>query len=245
MDTLYTKAYIKEHNDGGFTAIASTEAEDRMGEVMEVQGWDLKDFKQNPILLAFHDHTKPIGKVTKIWVEKAAKPKLMFKGWISDATETARGVKRLMADGVLSAFSVGFKPLDMDGNRFTKQQLLEISVVSVPANQEALMLAYKSLKGNVSEEVMNQLGVPAGLLERLDDLESRVETVVKGLSHLNPHQGRSRIAKERATYLKVIERAASASLSEKRLDPVMARRIKVIKQATDTLIRSNKGDLHG
>lgn len=247
MDKLYTDAFVKEHDAEGFIAIASTEVQDRAGESIEVAGWDLKNFKSNPVLLAFHDHTQPIGKVTKIWVEKSNKPKLMFKAWISDATETARGIKRLMGDGVLRAFSVGFKPYDQDGTKFTKQELLEISVVSVPANQEALRLAYKSLKEEgLSDDTMQKLGVPSGLIEEVDSLKKEIsevkeiaETAVKGLSYLNPQPGRSR---QRAHLLKTIAKAADKELTIKKDGP-SARRLKVIKRVTDELIRDNKGDL--
>jgi hypothetical protein len=34
----------------------------------------------------------------------------------------------------------------MEGNTYTQQELLEISLVNVPANPDAMMLAYKNLK---------------------------------------------------------------------------------------------------
>ena len=49
--------------------------------------------------------------------------------------------------GVIKTLSVGFKPLESpDGITFTKNELLEVSMVNVPANADAMTLAYKSLK---------------------------------------------------------------------------------------------------
>lgn len=57
MNQLYTKAEIQEKTQEVFTAIASSEVEDRQGEVVKQSGWNLKNFKNNPILLYMHDHT--------------------------------------------------------------------------------------------------------------------------------------------------------------------------------------------
>lgn len=123
MNQLYTKAEIQEKTQEVFTAIASSEVEDRQGEVVKQSGWNLKNFKNNPILLYMHDHTKPIGKATRVWIDKTTgKPMLKFKGFISDATEETKGYKRLVEDGILNSFSVGFRPLEMDGNEITISQ---------------------------------------------------------------------------------------------------------------------------
>ena len=86
----------------------------------------------------------PIGKVLKIWTEgKGKKAKLMFRPQFDMADEFARDIYRKFKDGFLNAFSVGFKPLEIDPTGeflvYTKSELLEISAVPVPANQEALV----------------------------------------------------------------------------------------------------------
>ena len=48
------------------TGHASTSDEDRSGDVIVSEAWNnpkaLKDYLKNPIILAFHDMSKPIGK---------------------------------------------------------------------------------------------------------------------------------------------------------------------------------------
>lgn len=158
MKQKFTKAHIvkQDQKSGTFTAIASTATVDRHGEIVSPEGWDLANFKKNPVLLWSHDHTIPaIGKATKIWVEGFGESaKLMFEGIWQTVTEEGKAAAQLVAEGILNSFSVGFIPTDMVGNTYTQQQLLEISLVNVPANPDAVMRSYKSLKENgFSEEV--------------------------------------------------------------------------------------------
>lgn len=247
---FYTKAEVEKLEGEEFTAIASSEVEDRHGEVVELQGWQLGNFKKNPILLFNHWADLPIGKATKIWKSKS-NGKLMFKGIISDATQTAREIKQLMSEGILNSFSVGFKALDMTDNRFTKQELLEISVVSVPANPEAQTMAYKTLKeSGFTNDDMERIGISAGLVEKMDSFESKLEEVseraelaVKGLKHLDPHlRSNQRVAKDRLYYQKVAVKAADKLVSG---DQDVARQAKTIKRAIEKTIVSLKGELNG
>lgn len=254
---VYTKAYVEKIDKDEITAIASSSVEDRQGEIVDVSGWDLSSFKAAPRLLWGHDHQKlPIGKVTKIWVQKST-DRLMFKAVFQEVTEMGRAVKKLFEQGFLNTFSVGFKPIDSEhdpdtksGTRYTKQELLEISVVNVPANPQAMTLAYKSLEedglegeankifGESTVFLMNEMD---SVKERLAKAEELAESAVKGLQFLNPHNGRSREAKQRAFMLKVIAKAADKELTVRKGDE--AKRIRIIKQATDQLILANKENL--
>lgn len=248
----YTKAEIKE-KDGKIVGIASSSVEDRQGEVVAVDGWDLKNFKKAPRLLWAHDHTEPaIGKVSKIFYEGTGKSKkLMFEAIFQDVTEKARAIRQLVQDGFINTFSVGFKPLEMDGNTITKSELLEISVVNVPANPEAMMLAYKSLKSaGLGEDVIKQVGVEyeedptiVQLREELAAVKETAELAVKGLSHLNPQRSKHEVVTQRLQWSKVIAKAADKLLVEQRGNTKTVSMAKVIKRSSEMLIRSHKGDL--
>lgn len=130
-------------------AIASTESRDRMGDVILADGWEIENFKKQPRLLWGHEqHSLPIGKVTDIGVQNK---KLVFNAEFVDG-ETypfAQQVRKMMEKGFLNTFSVGFIPLDFDGEgRISRAELLEISVVNVPANAEAATRSaeYKSFE---------------------------------------------------------------------------------------------------
>ena len=142
--------------------ISSTSV-DRDGDVLLPSGLDLKDFRHNPVLLWSHNGDQlPIGKVPHIeprhddvvaTVIFADRPKSLPKTseWPADT------IHDLFQQGVLKAFSVGFSvPIGgfrmaekRDQARFgegvrrviTRWKLAELSVVSVPANQDAVALA--------------------------------------------------------------------------------------------------------
>lgn len=252
----YTQAVIEKAVDGEFTAIASTASEDRHGEIVEVEGWDLKAYKANPVIMFGHKHDEPpIGKATRVWIDKTgAKPILKFKAVISDATQRAREIKQLMEEGIMKTFSVSFRALDAEGNRFTKQELLEISAVNVPANADAQLLAFKSLhEAEFSEEEMKDVGVQTEwvkvvgqLQERVQIVEGKADTAVKGLQHLASPKGRdSQVVTERLALAKLIAKASDQLLSKPMSRTKRERLVKAVKLASENLIVSHKDELNG
>ena len=255
MNKLYTKAQIKEKADGEFTAIASSEIEDRQGEIVKQAGWNLKNFKDNPVLLYMHDHTKPIGKATRIWVDKSGtKPLLKFKGFISDATDELKGYKKLVEDGILNSFSVGFRPLEMEGNEIIKSELFEISLVSVPANPEARLLAMKSLEdaGFDSKVINKVIGEESEVTElkaeveqlkkTLDEVKEQAESAVKGLQHLAPQRSKQEIVSKRLQSAKLLARVSDKLIVESKNSKTVDH-AKLIKRTSEKLISELKGDL--
>lgn len=127
---------------------ASTTAVDRSSDVILASAWNksggLNNFKSNPILLFNHNYDKPIGKVTEMGTDSKG---LRIKGIIS---KSAGDVYNLVKEGVLSTFSVGFLIKDAeydkqaDGLIIKDAELLEVSVVSVPCNQDATFSVAKS-----------------------------------------------------------------------------------------------------
>lgn len=139
---------LLEKKDGEVIGIASTSDPDRDNEVIDQNGWDLTNFLANPVILAHHNyHNFPIGKAVEIGVENG---KLMFKMVFSQATEEAKQAYQLVQEGILRTFSVGYIPREYDPkdqNITRKAELLEISLVAVPANPKAVVYA-KSMKNN-------------------------------------------------------------------------------------------------
>lgn len=243
-----------EKTPQGMVAVASTASEDRQGEVVSPDGWELKNFKKNPLILWAHNHEEPaIGVSEKTWIEGTGKKaRLMIKPVLHEVTERARAIKRLVELGIIRSLSVGFRPIDQDGNTFTKQELLEVSIVNVPANADAQMLAYKSLKDEgFDNEVIEQTGIPAGLIEKVGQLEERQKLIegkfnaaVKAFPSAAPHPGRSqRRLEERISVAKVITRASDKLLAEQMPAHKQARLVKAIKLAGEQLIVSHKQEL--
>lgn len=124
--------------------IFSTANPDRDSDSINQAGWQLDAFRKNPVALFGHDHHGlPVGKVTAVGIERGN-----LTGIIEFAThEFAETVYQLVKGGFLNAVSVGFRVLEAEPNRarggvdFKRQELLEISVVPVPANAHALVAA--------------------------------------------------------------------------------------------------------
>lgn len=165
---------------GRFKAVISTDSVDRDGEVMVPAGMNAKDYERNPVLLWNHDPAQPIGKAVSLKradssieaeFEFAKRPDDYVGEWFPDY------VRGLVAAGVVKAVSIGFMPLD-GGQRvatkgdvdkygpevrkvFSKWKLLEVSVVTVPANQDALITAVaKGLVTRESVEKFSHLAIP-------------------------------------------------------------------------------------
>ena len=101
-------------------------------------------FKYKTIILFNHNYDKPIGRAKDLQVTDNG---LEISAKISKA---AGDVTQLIKDGVLGAFSVGFRCKDSeymtetDGYKIKDAELFEVSVVSVPCNQGATFGLSKS-----------------------------------------------------------------------------------------------------
>lgn len=121
---------------------------DRAGDTIDPKGWRLDGFLKNPVALWAHDSSAPpIGKASHLVIEDN---KLMGDIEFAPAEiyPFADTVYRLCREKYVNAVSVGFLPIEYSwsndddrqfGMDFEEQELLEISVVPVPCNANALM----------------------------------------------------------------------------------------------------------
>jgi HK97 family phage prohead protease len=132
------------------TFTISTGAVDRQSDTVAVDGWEIDNYLKNPVVLWGHDYSAlPIGRAIKVWSGDRALRAVM--------EPTPKGMVRfndivfdLFKGGFLNAVSVGFRPTEWKwsddkerpmGIDFKRQELLEFSAVTVPANAEALIEA--------------------------------------------------------------------------------------------------------
>ena len=148
MTTKYITGYIEKGASSDFDGafVLNEESPDRVGDVIAVKGWELENFRRNNIALWMHDHEKPIG----TWENVRVKGKQLIGDLRLGSTNLAKMAKSLIDEGILKAVSVGFQPLDyepMDEKdpygawHIKSAELYEVSVVSVPAHQNALRLS--------------------------------------------------------------------------------------------------------
>jgi HK97 family phage prohead protease/HK97 family phage major capsid protein len=150
-DSIYIEGY------------ASTVDRDRQGDVIPMKAWNegLSNYLKNPIILAYHNHQMPIGKMVE---HKVTDQGLWVRAQIP---QEVGDVYKLIKKGILSAFSVGFRVKDADYDSASESFLIkelelhEISVVSVPANQNTLFSLAKAFDNATEFELYKQQFVPA------------------------------------------------------------------------------------
>lgn len=134
------------------TFVFSDESVDCYGDTISARGWDWSAFENNPVALFGHDPSKPeyvVGKAKNLRVQgtRLIGDIEFMEGSVNPTADT---VYQMVKGGFLNAVSVGFMPLEWvatkdksrpGGIDFKRQSLMEISIVPLPANQNALALA--------------------------------------------------------------------------------------------------------
>jgi hypothetical protein len=190
---------------------------DRMGDVIEPDGWRLDNFHRNPIALFGHNPNFMIGHWRDVGVRKGQLTgRLELMDPVSDRL---REIHAAVNAGIARAVSVGFhsdsfEPIGKSGGiRFIEAELVECSLVSVPANPNALAIAKslglsretRQLIFGVSAEPdqpapsRSSIGVPAGtdtlfrkhkpmnqLSERIQNAQGEITAYRDQLAVLDP-----------------------------------------------------------
>lgn len=157
-----------------FRFTISSEGVDRYGDIVRMRGARLDNFKNNPVVLYNHKSFEyPIGKAYNIVVtDKNLQADVVFH----EQTPESKLVKKLVEEGFLKATSIGFMPLDYNEitpsdeeisklpkgkkyiTEYTSWDLLEFSIVNIPANPEAVMEngIYKQLNTVMDTKIEKQ-----------------------------------------------------------------------------------------
>lgn len=171
---------VKAIGENEIEMVGTTEGIDRDNEVLSMNGWDLKAYKKNPVVLESHNYWEPaIGRTTKLRIEGK---QMIFRIEFPPEGIHPRAdlFKKLYKLGFMKASSVGFIPseyklgngVDEPRRTFLKQELTEISLVTVPANPEALM-AEKSIIDAKEQGVLTDAD--------METLKQLIESVAKGV----------------------------------------------------------------
>jgi HK97 family phage prohead protease len=154
MKKTFIHGLVTKIADNVYKVLASTSAIDRQGDSIDQSGWLLNNYLKNPVMLWAHDYAElPVAKATGVQITSKGL-ELTFEFAPAEANPKAQQIKMLYDEGFLNAVSVGFIPQERNGNIIIRAELLEVSFVPVPANQEALRLA---LTRGLDENVGNAL----------------------------------------------------------------------------------------
>lgn len=227
------------------TFVLSDATVDRYGDTIDPHGWDLGDFRNNPIALFGHDGMFPVGKWANIRVENDQ--------LVADLIPAQKGtsarideIVSLVEQDILRTTSVGFKPIKAEpreggGINYKSQILLEASIVGVPANPAALAVA-KSL--HVSPETMamafgEQAVTRRAASVRKDGVNAAPRNAIKGVNKMASLNERIQAAQDDLVREKD---ALTAHLAEDDADPIvteeLASRIEAKQMGVDALKRA-------
>ena len=153
----------EEENSRKITFTITTEAKDRDGDIIRSDGIDTTQFEANPVVLFAHDARRPpIGRAINI--DKGSGAIAATAEFMDNDVDTSGFsdmIFRMVRSGFLRATSIGFIPTKFEfledeedegsdpfgffvGFDFTESELLEFSIVPVPANPEALVDARRA-----------------------------------------------------------------------------------------------------
>lgn len=180
MERKNLTSKVQEGSDENeFQAIITTDSIDRDHEVVMPGGVQWEPFlKDNPTIPFGHDgdNRLPVGRA--MWIKPLPKrsPNRLLMGFRMGSTPFAEDVATLIKEGILNTMSIGFEPLEGEfgpptekeikkrpelagvRNVYRKSELVEVSVVTVPSNRDALIQRCKSM----SQDTRDLLEVPQG-----------------------------------------------------------------------------------
>lgn len=257
-DALIRKAFVTKVDSGEaprtkrFTI--TTDSVDRDGDTIAVDGWDISNYMKNPVVLWAHDsRTLPIGKALEV-IASPGKLSAVDEFTTRELNPLGDMVYNLVDQGFLNAVSVGFRPIKWSFNEdrggsgwmpaydFLEQELLEHSVVPIPANPDALIEARSAgidilpLK-SWAEEVLssvegNGLWLPRSVVERAFDIANGEKRTFKGAA---PQQS----MKVRVE----LENADEISEAIQRLTEAATKSGRVLSAANEKLLEEAKNNL--
>lgn len=173
--TTVRKFYVAEMKalkNGDVEAYVSTESVDRVGDVIRTKGWKLDNYKKTgaPVLFSHDYGLPPIGRAVEMEIQRKG---LWSVTRFHEKTQLSRDLAMLARDGDMRSWSVGFSPLEepemrkddkgnFQGYIFTKQELLEYSLVAVPANPDAVSKAIRlAQRGLISHQMASIIAGPS------------------------------------------------------------------------------------
>ena len=201
---------------------ASTNDTDRSNDVIPTSVWEegIQNYLKNPVILAHHDHDDPIGRMTE--------HKIDTKGlWIKARISAAAEIFSLVKDEVVTAFSVGFRIMDAEYNAAAevfivkKLELVEISVVSVPCNQNTLFSLSKAFSD--ADEYNNFKSQFAPKSDSAKGLDSSKDANSKSQKEVEMTEEQIKQMVADATTKALAEQATAKSLADAQEADVQAR----------------------
>ena len=191
-------AEIQQKDDAGGRIIISTAGCDRDRDRVMPRGAVLDNYLKNPVVMWGHSYYQPsdvIGRTVNLETSDGGIT-ADFELRPAANDQDPQNIVRLLWDGGwVRTASIGFRPIEMQpneygGNDITAWELLEWSLVPIPANQDALRLAAKALDmaGDVTEKDATPEGdAPAAVVEDAPDADGKQDDTGNNSQDAAPH----------------------------------------------------------
>lgn len=187
--TSFKSIEIEDSDELVITGLANAQTVDRVGDIILEEAYNkggLVNYLKNPIILFNHDYSQPIGKTIGISVGSDG---LTVTAKISKA---AGRVYDLIKEGIIKSFSVGFMvkeaDYDVETDLFAIKdiELLEVSAVAVPANQDSVFSVSKAFKTDEEElEYKKQFASTNDANTDVDNIVNTVESTETSVDNAN------------------------------------------------------------
>lgn len=176
---LFTLHFVKSYHSTNFaehkhtkqkemevtTFVISDESVNSYGYIVKTDGIDTTEFERNPVMLYMHERKTVVGRWDNI--RKDGK-RLLADAVFDESSDLGVRVKKQVEGGFLRSASIGIDILEettIDGIKtVTKSELLEVSIVDIPANKNALKLYQKG----------NRKRLALAFTEKVEDLRESI-----------------------------------------------------------------------
>ena len=147
-------AEVVSKQDGGGRIVISTASMDRDRDRVMPRGCMTDNYVKNPVVMWGHNYYSPTDVIGRTLSLEATDAGLVADFELRPAAndQDPQNIVRLLWDGGwVRTASIGFRPIEVQpnefgGHDFTAWELLEWSIVPIPANADALRLAAKALE---------------------------------------------------------------------------------------------------
>lgn len=171
---LHVKAMDEDDDARVIRGIATAPTPDRVGHIVDPEG---VRFTNPTPLLWQHRHDMPVGTVK---FDKPTKKGITFEARFAKASKSATLMARIdeawesVKLGLVSAVSIGFRSLEHavmkdGGYHFIKSEVYELSLVTIPAQADAVITAIK----NFDQSALASAGTARGANEPAAELSGQ------------------------------------------------------------------------
>jgi HK97 family phage prohead protease len=225
----------------------SDDQEDRMGEIVDQGSWDVKNYMNNPLILFGHDSSIPeniLGQGVDLQLNIGGKSFVTAQFDEAEINPRADMVFRQLVKRTLRAVSAGFinhTTEKGDVPVLKDNELLEISIVPIPANPRAIALALQD--GSMSRK--DALYLKRSMQDELALIEKQlIKSEIGDLKEKDVEELQTQITQLTALVTSVVESVSAIRTDVETLKPVEeteeAKTAREAQEATDKAAADQK-----